>query len=525
MKVKKKRLLKKKRRVAKRPKKIWVRKKKKKLIKKSRSKKLKKIFLKKKRRKKSVRKVRKTKILKPKQPSFPVESFFKTKIKVIGIGGGGSSIVSEISRSLHKATFVIADSDARAFKRRRGIKYFLFGKNLTHGLGTGLNQSLGKMAAEQGKERLARLFKDQHIVIFIASLGGGLGSGATPVFVEKINENFEGISFGIFTLPFKFEGQQKQAIASRALAQLRKKLNVSIVIPNERVFRVINPDTPITQAFSKVNKTLIESLESLIDMIYNPGVINIDFADLRAILKGKGDLAFLNTVESSGKDRLKKITQQVLHNPLYRKSHFVAQRVLFNIQGGNDLSMFEVDKISKIIAEQSPKAKIIFGISKNSKYKNKIKATVLMTGEPTTSPKVLAVKPLKLSKKTGKKIKKVKKKFSITPVSINRRKILLKEQLVSVFNKAPLELDLKRLSVVEKPKSQSLTLKGLIGQEIVTAASRPFQSSTSRTQSKKAIRRTALEIKKAQEMEEKRRAQQEKEWEIPAFLRKVKFKP
>jgi len=130
--------------------------------------------------------------------AFPAEAFFKAKIKVIGIGGGGGSIVSEIGRSLHKATFVTADTDVRAFKKRAGIKYFLFGQELTHGLGTGLNTDLARRAAEQEKEKIAKLFSGQDIVIFIASLGGGLGSGATQVFAEAAKD-FGGITFGIFT--------------------------------------------------------------------------------------------------------------------------------------------------------------------------------------------------------------------------------------------------------------------------------------------------------------------------------------
>ena len=247
------------------------------------------------------------------KPSFLADSFFKAKIKVIGIGGGGGSIVSEIGRSLNKATFVVADTDARAFKKRAGIKNFLFGQELTHGLGTGVNPELGRQAAESEKEKIARFFEDQDIVIFIASLGGGLGSGATKVFAEAA-QDFRGITLGIFTLPFKFEGSNKYKIAIKALRELRKTLNVSITIPNERIFKIIEANTAITDAFSIVNKSLIESLESLIDLIYSPGIINIDFADLRAILGGKGNLAFLNTSEASGKHRAEEVAEAILND-------------------------------------------------------------------------------------------------------------------------------------------------------------------------------------------------------------------
>ncbi|OGZ64740.1 MAG: hypothetical protein A3A98_01995 [Candidatus Staskawiczbacteria bacterium RIFCSPLOWO2_01_FULL_40_39] len=470
------------------------------------------------------------KIIKKKQPprafkasrpkeDFPAESFFKAKIKVIGIGGGGGSIVSEIGRSLNKATFVIADTDMRAFKKRSGIKYFLFGQELTHGLGTGLNPVLARIAAEQEKDRIAKLFEDQDIVIFIASLGGGLGSGATKVFAETLKD-FGGITFGIFTLPFKFEGKHKYKIAYKALRELRKSLNVSITIPNERIFKIIDSNTAITEAFSIVNKNLIGSLESLIDLIYNPGVINIDFADLRAILRGKGNLAFLNTAEVSGKDRVEKISQEILYNPLYQSNNFIAEKILFNIAGSGSLSMLEVDKISSAIAKTNPKAKIIFGISKNAKYKNKIKATLLMTGSPSIADVLVAkeeAKPasvrrsfsegdLKIEKKKAKSSPaKAKKKPAVkkepAPTEKSEELTPLLEPLTPVgFNVVPLDAGLKKLNIID-------------------AAADPALNSAVADQPKKTIRRTALEIKKAQDSEENKKTRQEEEWEIPAFLR------
>jgi len=431
---------------------------------------------------------------------LPAETLFKAKIKVIGVGGGGGSIVSEIGRSLEKATFVIADTDIRALKKRPGIKYFWFGENLTHGLGTGVNIDLAKRTATEAKERMSSIFEDQDIIIFIASLGGGLGSGATQVFVEAAKE-FGGITLGIFTLPFKFEGKNKQRIAQNALKSLRKSLNVSLTIPNEKIFKIIDVNTPITEAFSIVNKSLIESLESLIDLIYNPGIINIDFADLRTIMRGRGNMAFLNTVEESGKDRAEKICEKVLFNPLLQSSSFTAEKILFNVAGSQNLSMFEVEKISRHIADLNPKAKIIFGISKNSKLKNKIKTTILMTGggskveEPTNLLSLAKEKPKRpkkpVSKKPFVKLRARKHKKE------NEKKV---SSFLPVFQMPALEkvaIREKKLSIVEAAPSESV---------------------------KKAIRRSGVEVKKAQELEEKKKLQQEKEWEIPAFLRRVKFK-
>ena len=401
----------------------------------------------------------------------------------------------------------MADTDIRALKKKSGIKYFWFGEEQTHGLGTGVNIDLARQAAEAAREKISANFKDQDIVIFIASLGGGLGSGATQVFAEAARE-FGGITFGIFTMPFKFEGKNKLRIAQNALKSLKKVLNVSLVIPNEKIFKIIDANTAITNAFSIVNKSLIESLESLIDLIYNPGVINIDFADLRTILRGIGNTAFLNTVEESGKDRAEKICHSVMHNILLQDTRFEAEKILFNIAGSENLSMFEVEKISSHIANLNPKAKIIFGISKNPKLKNKIKTTILMTGgqvkeevqpaEVVKKPEPIGFVEEKKEKKSKIKIEKPAKK-----PKIQKKKKFKKEptpiSIIPVF-----EMPVPSVPVISQNK---MTITGEI----------PVPE-------KKTIRRSGLEIRKAEEQAEKKRIEQEKEWEIPAFLRKVKFK-
>lgn len=459
-----------------------------------------------KKQKKIVAKVKIKKISKAEVKEFAAESLFKARIKVIGIGGGGGSIVSEIGRSLEKATFVIADTDIRALKKKSGIKYFWFGEELTHGLGTGVNVDLGRQAAEGAKEKISSIFKDQDIIIFIASLGGGLGSGATQIFAEAAKQ-FGGITFGIFTMPFKFEGKNKYRIAQNALKSLRQALNVSLVIPNEKIFKIIGADTPITQAFSTVNKSLIESLESLIDLIYNPGVINIDFADFRAILRGIGNTAFLNTVEESGKDRADKICQRILVNPLLQGGSFEADKILFNISGSENLSMFEVEKISKRVSELNPKAKIIFGISKNPKLKNKIKTTILMTGG-----QIRDEEPVGVTMPDAEPVKEAKKQKAIKPKAVKKKKATKK-----VIKKKPV-----------KKNPEPVSLAPVF--EMPVASAPAFEQrrmniiETESVLSKKTIRRSGLEIKKAEELMEKKKIEQEKEWEIPAFLRRVKYK-
>lgn len=417
-------------------------------------------------------------IKKPVEFLSSVSSVFRPKIRVIGVGGGGGSIVSEIGRSLQKASFVIADTDIRAIKKKSGIKYFYFGEEVTHGLGTGMNPDLAREAAEREKERIVKLLEGQDIVIIVASLGGGLGSGAAPVFAE-LSKNLGNVTLGIFTLPFKFEGSKKTSISHNAIQNLRGYLNALITISNERIFKIVDEKTSITEAFSLVNKNLIESLESLIDLIYNPGLINIDFADVRTILKGRGMMAFLNTAEASGKNRAEEVMKNITSNPLFN-SNVQAEKILFNISGGENLSMFEVDKISRSIAELNPKAKIIFGISKSQKSKSKIKTTLLITG-PSFIPTVSEKKdPVKIIPVREKKVK-------------NHKKIV-KKRIINI----PI---IKTSSPI-----------------IVSASSnRPVAK-------KDMIRRNALEVKKVQEAEENKRLSQEAEWEIPAFLRRMRFK-
>jgi len=445
--------------------------------------------------------VKKKPVLQAQGLDFSANSIFRPKIRVIGVGGGGGSIVSEIGRSLEKASFIIADTDIRAIKKKSGIKYFYFGEEVTHGLGTGMNPDLARTAAEKEKDRITKLLEGQDIIILVASLGGGLGSGAAPIFAE-LSRNLGNVTLGIFTLPFKFEGDKKTKISKKSVEALREHLNALITISNERIFKVADEKTSITEAFSLVNKNLIESLESLIDLIYNPGLINIDFADVRAILKGKGMMAFLNTAESSGKNRADEVIERILSNPLF-SSNIKAEKMLFNISGGDNLSMIEVDRISRAISELNPKAKIIFGISKNPKAKGKIKTTLLVTGpsyiqEAEAPIKVFPVKKEEPKKEEPKKIE----------VAVKLEKPAPKEKKIEV----PKKKKPAKRHVVKIPAPKT-SVPIIVGASVNKEASK-----------KEMVRRSAMEVRKAQEAEELKRLDQESEWEIPAFLRKMRYK-
>jgi len=304
-----------------------------------------------------------------------------TKIKVIGIGGGGCSIVSEISTDLKKVDFVAANTDKRALRElSKKTKVFNFGEKITGGFGTGMNFDLGKSSAQDDKERIKSLFKGQDMCILVASLGGGTGSGAVPVFA-KIAKDMGLITYGIFTLPFEFEGSRKMDIANEALKEVKSHLNAITVLPNENIFKVIDKKTPLKEALSIINKNFQESLERLIETIYNPGLINIDFADLKTILGERGKLAYLNTTLFDANKSIDDIIKKATLNPFYSYTINGASSVLFNITGGENLGLKDVSLISEGILNLTGKnSKVIFGISKDTKYKDKVRIMILAVG-------------------------------------------------------------------------------------------------------------------------------------------------
>ncbi len=417
-----------------------------------------------KKKRKKPRKPRKSR--KPKTLSFSFKPR-RIRIRVIGIGGGGSSIVSEIARSVKKTNFLIVDSDHRVVKKGgRNVKVFQFGQDLTGGLGTGMNVDLGEKIALKEKEKIARMFKDQDLVILIASLGGGFASGAAPVFAE-IAKDFKNISLGIFTLPFRFEGEKKLRIAEEAVGKIKENLSGQFVVANERIFQIIDKKTPLKKALSTLNRSLISMLEDLIEMISKPGLINIDFADLKTILKGRGRLIYFGSAFSQGPNRAEEVVKKVFQNPLSIGDLGKSRKILFNIKGGKDLTLREVEKISSGICSFNRTAKIIFGISQDPKCNGKIKLTLLEVGEEKHEKKKTKSK-LKEKELSGQEKTQEKKKPS--SVKIDKKE----KQIKVVFRK----------------------------------------------EKKKKIRRSGLEVRKAKKEEEEQEWTKEPEWEIPAFLRR-----
>ena len=293
-------------------------------------------------------KPKKKKVAKNKQ-----ELVHRTRMRIIGIGGGGSSIVSEIALQISRVDFVVANTDVQALKETvRQTRKFHFGQNVTQGLGCGMDQKLGQKAAKEEKTKIEKLFRGIDLAVIVSSLGGGTGSGAAPEFA-KIAREMGVLSVGIFTLPFKFEGSKRTQIARSALERLTPNLNVVSIIPNENIFKIIDKNTPLKEAFSSINKRLAENFKGLIEMIYLPGLINIDFADLKAILDGKGKLAYLNTAVAQGPNRAEEAVKELLKSPLNEYSIRGAEKMIFNITAPKVLGMQEVEHISRNISDSN----------------------------------------------------------------------------------------------------------------------------------------------------------------------------
>lgn len=336
----------------------------------------------------------------------------KIRIKVIGIGGGGGSIVSEMAKELKGINFVVADTDEKTFKKvRKRIKRFQFGEKIVFGMGTGMDPELAQKAALAEKDKISKLFEGQDLIVLVGALGGGVGSGAGPIFSELIQKS-KAISIGIFTLPFEFEGGKKMKIAKKAALQLQDTLSGIIVVPNEKIFEITDKKMPLKKALGALDDIFSDWMADLLNVILKPSLINIDFADLKTILKGKGHQIFFSQGVSAGPNRVEDILKKVFKNPIFDSGPKQVSRILFNITGGKDLKLKEVELISQTVSELNPRAKIVFGISDSPSYAGKIKMTLLAVSDPDKK-EVKPKKKLKREKPKEKPKKKVKRKTAM----------------------------------------------------------------------------------------------------------------
>lgn len=305
-----------------------------------------------------------------------------TRIKVVGVGGGGSNVISRMMESdrIRGVEYIAINTDAQDLDYASAHRKIYIGKALTKGLGAGMNPEIGKQAAEENRSEIGEAIEEADIVFVTAGLGGGTGSGAGPVVADIAKE--KGIlTIGIVTKPFSFEGAQRMTIAQEALGKFKEKVDALVVIPNDRVFSLIDKETSVVRAFGYIDDVLRHAVQSLAELINMPGLINVDFADVKTILRDAGQ-TLVGIGSAAGQDRSMKAVNAALNSPLLEISIDGARSVLFSIAGGRDIKMTEVNDIAKAIsANLDTNARVIFGAYHDRSMKDKsIKVTVIATG-------------------------------------------------------------------------------------------------------------------------------------------------
>jgi len=315
-----------------------------------------------------------------------VEAF--ARIKVLGIGGSGKNTINHMINSKVKGVeFIAINTDAQDLHNTLAKRKIHIGKNLTRGLGTGMNPELGKKAVEETQEEIQEAIKGADMVFIAGGTGGGTFTGAAPR-VASIAKSLGALTVGVATKPFFFEGMQRMKIAEQGLLELRESVDAIIVIPNDRLLATVEKDTTAKNAFAMCDDVLKQAVEGISDLITTPGVINIDFADIRAVMENAGP-ALMGIGSATGEKRADEAAEAAINSPLLELSINGAKGVLFSIAGGDDLTMFEIQEAAKIITESvDQNAKIIFGTVRDDKLKKaEIKITVIASGFPENSIK------------------------------------------------------------------------------------------------------------------------------------------
>ena len=309
----------------------------------------------------------------------PFETF--ARIKVVGVGGGGGNALARmIEARIHGVEFIAINTDAQALHNSNAPVKVHIGKSLTRGLGAGMNPEIARQAAEDTKEEILNALKGADMVFITAGFGGGTGSGASAV-VADIARDIGALTVAVVTKPFSFEGAQRMRIADDAWHQLRDKVDAIITIPNDRLLSVIDRKTPLLESFNIVDDILRQGVQGISDLITIPGIINVDFADVKAIMANSGS-ALMGIGRATGEDRAIEAAKMAINSPLLEVSIDGARGVLFNVSGGTDMAMAEINEAARIITEHIDQdAKVIFGAVLDDKVKKgEIKITVVATG-------------------------------------------------------------------------------------------------------------------------------------------------
>jgi cell division protein FtsZ len=311
---------------------------------------------------------------------FDVDNEQGAKIIVIGVGGGGSNAVNRmIENGIQGVGFITVNTDAQALNLAKSDVKLKIGEKLTRGLGAGANPEVGKKAAEESREAIIQAIKGADLVFVTAGMGGGTGTGAAPVIAE-IAKECGALTVGVVTRPFTFEGRKRAAHAEQGIAALKEKVDTLIVIPNDRLLEIVDKKTPMIEAFREADNVLRQGVQGISDLIMVPGLINLDFADVKTIMSERGS-ALMGIGIATGENRAAEAAKKAIMSPLLETSIEGARGVIMNITGGSNLSLYEVNEAAEIvIAASDPEVNVIFGAIIDENMKEEIKVTVIATG-------------------------------------------------------------------------------------------------------------------------------------------------
>jgi len=309
------------------------------------------------------------------------------EIKVIGIGGGGGNAVNRmIEAKLQGVKYISANTDAQVLAFSNAEHKIQIGSGITKGLGSGSNPDIGRRAVEEDKDKISKALEGADMVFITAGMGGGTGTGGAPL-VAQIAKDLGALTVGVVTKPFSFEGHRRMRQAEEGIKLLKEKVDTLIVIPNDRLLQVVDENTPLLEAFKVSDEVLLHGVQGITDIVVEPGLINVDFADVKMIIENAGS-AIMGVGRAGGENRAIKAAERAINSPILETNIEGAKGILFNISGSPNLTLHEVNKAAEIIAKAAnPEANIIFGAVINSELNDEIKITVIAAGFETFEKK------------------------------------------------------------------------------------------------------------------------------------------
>ena len=301
-------------------------------------------------------------------------------IKVIGVGGGGGNAVNRmVENGVQGVEFVSINTDMQALNYSQATTKIQIGEKLTKGQGAGANPEIGRKAAEESKDQIAAALANTNMVFITAGMGGGTGTGAAPV-VAQIARELGILTVGGVTKPFNFEGKKRMGNAEKGIAELKKNVDTLVIIPNQRLLSIIDKKTTLTEAFRKADEILLQGVQGIADLISKPGVINLDFADVRTIMANRG-IAHMGIGRASGENKAEVAAKMAIQSPLLETTIEGAKHILINFSGDMNLGLMETEEAAELIREAiDPEAEIIFGTTLNEELNDEVVVTVIATG-------------------------------------------------------------------------------------------------------------------------------------------------